>query len=190
MIDLAEPEEGEAVFQLFVQTLLSVLNLEATKQKRQPWLIDTKEHHGIKITTARYFHKPKGKDLPIVFNFLPAAARVGNQYVVSSSLQVCRQLIDALGQSNDAARLNQNFGFRLEVDPLVSALRANEAHLQTQRVVEGRSVKQAKSDIDLLLTILGGLKGGGARPRPLLQRKGSPCALREPSTRSQSWTIR
>ncbi|MFT4639426.1 MAG: hypothetical protein ACI8T1_002751 [Verrucomicrobiales bacterium] len=158
VIDLAEPEEGEAIFQLFVQTLLSVLNLEAAKQQRQPWLIDTVIHDDVKITTARYLQKPKGKDLPIVFNFLPAAARVGDQYIISSSLPLCRNLINALG-APEVTRLNENFALDLDVGPLVDILRANETHLQTQRVVEGRSVNQAKSDIELVLAILQSIKG-------------------------------
>ncbi len=163
IVDLAQPEEGEAVFKLFVQTLLSVLNFEAAKQQRQPWLVDAKVHNGVSITTARYLENPKGDDLPIVFNFLPAAARVGDQYIVSSSLSLCQKLIDRLQSPSDAnEKLNRNFGFHLEMNPLIDVLKANESHLQAKRIVEGRSVEQAQGDIAIALTLLSGFKHLGA----------------------------
>jgi hypothetical protein len=157
IIDLEEAEEATDVFQLFFQTLLSVLNLEAGKQERQPWLIDLKMHKEIKITTVRYLEKPKGEDLPIVFNFLPASARVGNKYIVSSSLQLCEQLVDAVSKPATGELLKENLHFEVRFDPLAKILAANSDHFEAQRVGEGRTVKQAKADVTLFLTVLKGL---------------------------------
>lgn len=157
IIDLEEAEEATDIFQLFFQTLLSVLNIEAGNQNRQPWLIDLKMHNEIKITTVRYLENPKGQDLPIVFNFLPASARVGNKYIVSSSLQLCEQLVDAISKPAPGALLKENLHFEVRFDPLARILAANSDHFEAQRVGEGRSVKQAKADVSLFLSVLRGL---------------------------------
>lgn len=156
IIDLEEPEKGSDIFQLFFQTLLAVLNLEAGKQNRQPWLIDVQLHDDTKITSARYLEDPKGEDLPIVFNFLPASARVGDKYIVSSSLELCRQLVDAL-KKPASAPLDKNLHFEVRFQPLAKILAANSEHFEAQRVGEGRTAKQAKADVDLFLTLLRGL---------------------------------
>jgi hypothetical protein len=157
IIDLDQAEEATDIFQLFFQTLLSVLNFEAGKQNRQPWLIDIKMHGEVKVTTARYLENPKGDDLPVVFNFLPASARVGNKYIVSSSLELCENLIDAVAKPESRKRLNQNLHFEVRFEALAAILAANTDQFEAQRVGEGRTVKQAKADVALFLTLLRGL---------------------------------
>jgi hypothetical protein len=157
IIDLEEAEKATDIFQLFFQTLLSVLNFEAGNQNRQPWLIDMKMHDEIKITTARYLENPKGEDLPIVFNFLPASARVGNKYIVSSSLQLCEQLVDRISKPTPGEFLKENLHFEVRFGPLARILAANSDHFEAQRVGEGRSANQAKSDVSLFLSVLRGL---------------------------------
>lgn len=154
IVDLKEADEATDIFQLFFQTLLSVLNFEAGNQNRQPWLIDLKMHNEVKITTARYLENPGGSDLPIVFNFLPASARVGDKYIVSSSLQLCEQLVDTISKPDTGKLRKENMHFEVRFDPLADILAANSDHFEAQRVTEGRTVKQAKSDVALFLTIL------------------------------------
>ena len=158
IIEMEEAQEATEIFQLFFQTLLSVLNIEAGQNNREPWLIDLKMHGDVKITTARYLDKPKGgDDLPVIFNFLPASARVGNQYIVSSSLELCENLIDAIKKPEAGKRLDRNLHFEVRFQELAEILAANSEHFQAQRVNEGRTAKQAKADVELFLTVLRGL---------------------------------
>lgn len=155
IIDLNEAQEAGDIFQLFFQTLLSVLNFEAGEQGRQPWLIDVKMHGDVKISTARYLENPKGDRLPIVFNFLPASARVGDKYIVSSSLQLCEQLVDAL-KKPPGKTIDSNLLFEVRFDTLAQILEANAEHFIAQRVEEGRTAKQAEADVTLALTLIRG----------------------------------
>lgn len=154
IIELKQEKEATDILQLFFQTLLAVLNLQAGEQDRQPWLIETEMHGGTKITFARYLDKPTGERLPIVFNFLPASARVGNQYVVSSSLGLCRQIIDQLQLPEGSKLVNENLQFEFAFEPFVKILEANRDQLVAQRLKEGRSASQANSDIASLLQLL------------------------------------
>lgn len=157
IVDLKEADQATDIFQLFFQTFLSVLNFDAANQARQPWLIDLKMHNEVKVTTARYLENPEGKDLPIVFNFLPASARVGDKYIISSSLQLCEQLIDFYLQPESGKRRAENLNFEVRFGPLAKILAANSEHFEAQRVSEGRTVKQARADVALFLSILKGL---------------------------------
>ena len=96
IVELAQPDEGGALLQLLFQTLAAILNLEAGQQGRQPWVVTSETYHDVQVSYAQYLQKPSGEDLGIVFNFLPASARVGDRFILSSSLPLCKQLIDEL----------------------------------------------------------------------------------------------
>lgn len=158
VIDLDKVDEGSDIFQLFFQTLLSVLNFEAGKQERQPWLIDMKMHGDVKVSTARYLENPEGDRLPIVFNFLPASARIGDRYIVSSSLDLCENLIDAVQKPDYGKPVNENLGFHVRFGPLADILEANAEHFEAKRVGEGRTAKQAQADVAIFLSLLRNMK--------------------------------
>lgn len=157
IFDLAgpDPDASADLFQLFFQTLLSVLNLQAAEQQRQPWLLAVQPHGATPITYARYLDKPAGEQLPMVFNFLPAAARVGDQYVISSSLGLCQDLVDSLGKPAGVAGCDGHA--QLEITNLAAALEQNRQHLIASRLNEGRDPAHAAEDIEHLFLALAGL---------------------------------
>jgi hypothetical protein len=105
VLDLQNPQKGADVFRLFFQTLGTIVNIEAGKQGRQPWVMDSESYHSVQVTYAKYLESPKGTDLPMVFNFQPAAGLVGNRFVAASSLELCHDLIDALQPESRADAL-------------------------------------------------------------------------------------
>lgn len=151
VVDLAKPDQGETLIQLFYQTLTSILNIQAGQQGRQPWIMTSEVHSGSTMTFARYLQKPEGDRLPFIFNFMPAAARVGNRYVLSSSISVCRDLIDELQKPDAKSRANRNSNFELQGKPIAEALAQNEQALVAQGVSGGKSSEKAKSEFDLLV---------------------------------------
>jgi hypothetical protein len=103
IVELAKPDEATALLQLFFQTLAAILNLEAGQQGRQPWVVTSENYNDVQVSYARYLKKPAGKDLGIVFNFLPASARVDDRFILSSSLPLCKQLIDSMRPAEAAS---------------------------------------------------------------------------------------
>lgn len=165
VLDLREPRKGSDVIRLFFQTLGSIVNIEAAKQGRQPWVMDSEAYHDVQLTYARYLETPKGDDLPMVFNFQPAAGLVGNKYVVASSLELCRDLIDslqpqrradALPRSAPADSSAQARNGELSFDPAVAAelLAANRGILTAKGVQSGKPLAQAEEELDYLLMLL------------------------------------
>ncbi|MDZ4689165.1 MAG: hypothetical protein SH850_29160, partial [Planctomycetaceae bacterium] len=160
VLDLRDPKQGSDVFRLFFQTLATIVNIEAGKQGRQPWVMDSENHHGVQVSYAKYLETPKGDELPMVFNFQPAAGLVGNRFVAASSLELCRDLIDSLQPGSRADALPRSApparNGELSLDPTVAAdlLLANRAVLTAKGVQSGKSIEQADEELDYLLTLL------------------------------------
>jgi hypothetical protein len=147
LVELENPEEGADVFRLFFQTFTAIVNFTAGQQGRDPWIMQSEEHHGVQITFGRYLKKPSGDRLPIVFNFMPASALVGNQFVITSSVGLCRQLIDELKKpdGNSAGALpNRDFNLELHAEQLAAALGVNRQLLEARAVQQGRTAEQAQ----------------------------------------------
>jgi len=144
------------LLQLFFQTFSAILNIEAGKQGRQPWILDMETHRGVKITSARYLHlqRPSGTRLPLVFNFMPAAARVQDQFIISSSVGLCRDLIDHLKGATDAEPRGTNLALEIDITAVADSLDLNRDFFLARQIQEGRTPEQAQQDVDMALQVL------------------------------------
>jgi hypothetical protein len=154
IFELGRPDEGAETFQLFFQTLSAILNLQAGQQGRKPWLLDTEIYKDVKVSYGRYLKKPEGDRLPLVFNFMPASARVGDKFIISSSIDLCRNLIDALKKPENNKRVEKNFNFEFQFDPFADIIQANQDFFQAQRIQQGRTANEAKQDMAAILSLL------------------------------------
>jgi hypothetical protein len=159
VVELAQPDEATALFQLFFQTLAAILNLEAGQQGRQPWVVTSETYHDVQISYARYLKKPAGKDLAVVFNFLPASARVDDRFILSSSLPLCKQLVDAIrGETHGAGSATgsppRTMLAQLHFDSVSDMVESNTDFFVGRMVQEGRTTEEAKSEFAAVLDLL------------------------------------
>ena len=158
VLDLHDPQRGADVFQLFFQTLGTIANIEAGKDGRQPWVMSSEAHEGVQINFARYLDRPRGEELPAVFNYQPAAAVVGRRFIAATSLELCRDLIVTLQQTPelkiDDSAAGRNFELTLEPAVGSQLLELNRALLTAKRVQAGKTLEQATQELDALLQIL------------------------------------
>lgn len=154
IIELAKPEEGGDLFQLFFQTLSAILNLQAGQQNRQPWVMQSESYKDVQISYGRYLKKPAGDQLPLVFNFMPASARVGNKFIISSSLTTCRNLIDQLQKPATASRPNRNLNLEFHPGALADILQANREVFQARAIQQGSDAKQAEAEFTTILQLV------------------------------------
>ena len=161
VIELAKPREGSDVLNLVAQTILTITNLEASKQKRQPWVQSSESYKDVQINFARYLERPKGDQLATSYNFQPASALVGNRFVMSSSLGLCHQLIDALTsqEPQEATAVGSRTGipnFVQEISPSVAAglLEANAAVIHAKNIQNGKTAEQSARELDGLCKLL------------------------------------
>lgn len=159
--DLAKPDEAEQTLNLLFQTVAMLSNLEAGKQGRQPWVLSSESYKNIQIQFGKYAQKPKGERLPIVFNFMPAAARVGDKFVMASSVDLCKHLVDYYLNPImvKKAPTRNDFLFELTGESLANLLDVNREMLEARSVAqEGKTSEQAKSDVTGLLQIVRGVR--------------------------------
>jgi hypothetical protein len=155
IIELAKPEEGGDLFQLFFQTFSAILNLEAGHQRREPWVMKSESYKDVQISYGRYLKKPVGDQLPLVFNFMPASARVGNKFILSSSVGTCRQLIDQLQKPADvASRPNRNLNFEIHAAPLADILETNREVFQARAIQQGSDANKAEAEFSTTLQLV------------------------------------
>lgn len=159
--DLAKPDDAEQNLNLLFQTVAMISNLEAGKQGRQPWVLSSESHKGVQIQFGKYAQKPKGERLPIVFNFMPAAARVGNKFVMASSVDLCKHLVDYYLNPImvKKAPTRNDFLFELTGESLANLLEVNRELLEARSVAqEGKTSEQAKTDVTGLLQLVRGVR--------------------------------
>jgi hypothetical protein len=157
IFDLPQPEAGADTFALFFQTLSAILNLQAGQEGRQPSVLDSEFYKETKITFSRFLEKPTGDRLPLAYNFQPAAATVGRKYIIATSVQYCRDLVDHFKNPEASTWQNRNSELRLDASALTRLAELNEGLLRSQEIQKGQSPDSAEKRIRLLLTILGRL---------------------------------
>jgi len=163
IVELEDPEEGAQVIQLFFQTLASILNIQAGQEGRQPWLIMSEVYNDTSLQAGKYMQKPKGDRLPMVFNFMPASARLGDRYILSTSVDMCKSLIDEAKGDAPASRANgkvtnRDLHIDLKVAPVVEALVENRTAIQAQSLKDGKTLEEAEADFDVLISLLRRIK--------------------------------
>lgn len=154
VIELADAG-GYDIAQLFFQTLVTITNIEAGKQGRQPWVMSSETHNETQIAYAKFLKKPKGERLPIVFNFVPASARVGDRFVLASSVSLCRQIVDQLKKpATSPADGNRNFNVELHFKPIADLVETNRDFLAAQEIQKGKEPEQVAKELDAGLRLL------------------------------------
>ncbi len=161
--DLAKPEEAEQTLNLFFQTVATISNLNAAQQGRQPWVLSSESYKDVQIQFGKYGQKPKGDRLPIVYNFMPAAARVRDKFVMASSVDLCKRLVDVYltptTTTATAKPTRNDFLFELTGESLANILDANRSLIEARSVAaEGKTSDQAQTDVTTLLQLVRGVR--------------------------------
>ena len=154
IFDLPKPKEGADTFALFFQTLSAILNLQAGQEGRQPSVLDSEFYKETKITFSRFLDKPKGDRLAIAYNFQPAAASVGRKYIIATSVQYCRDLVDHFKNPESSQWQNRNSELVLDAANLSKLAELNEGLLRSQEIQKGTAPDAAGKRIGMLITAL------------------------------------
>lgn len=158
IVELEQPEQASDLLQMVFQTITAVVNLQAGQEKRIPWVMSSETYKDVQLSYAKYLQTPKGADLPIAFNFQPSAARVGRHFVMATSQDLCRQLIDALqnpsGDAKSAAADRPDWSFEVAPAVVADLLESNRAIIEAKAVQDGKSADQATNGLNDALNLL------------------------------------
>ncbi len=150
-VDLAKPADADkTVAAIFDAVLEEIRNGE---KEKFTWQHAEETHNGIKI---KYAKTKSGKR-----TLAPAVARVGDQLIVSSSCQLCRDLVTVLAKPGPTVK-GRDLMFQLRSAPLGSLIETNREEYYAQLIKDGRSSKQALDDlqnIDNILALFSSIEG-------------------------------
>jgi hypothetical protein len=119
-------------------------------------------YHGVKISGYRFVENDANKvrNGGLLFNLSPCRARLGNQYIVSSTLDLARKLIDALQKESPAAQPVSSSGITTMQSRLVwggvsNYLGGIKKQLITRNMLEqGNSPEEAAKEVSLFLSLI------------------------------------
>jgi len=155
IFDLNDTEKGARFFRVMFPAIMTIANYESDDLKQQAWAIEAEAYKGTSLTYMKFLNKPKGNQLPLLYNFQPVAVQVGDKFVLSSSLRLAKSLVDALQKpGRNAARANRNFNCEIQSIALARVVYDNREHLMKQTVQQGYTVAQAKWGLDTAFQIL------------------------------------
>lgn len=155
VLELAEPEEAGDLLGMTFQTFTALLNISAGQEGRQPWVMRSESYRDVQISYGKYFQKPSGERLPIVFNFMPASARVNDHYVVATSVELCHELVDVLLDSTStAAETTEDVRLELHASVIADLLELNRDHFAAELVKQGRTAEQADAELNAAFSLV------------------------------------
>jgi len=152
VVDLAKTEDADATIKSIFDAVLD--ELRNSEKEKFAWQRGSAPHLGAEVSFAA--GKSGGRSL------VPAVARVGDKLVVSSSRELCHDLIAVLQQPGRSLVQGKDLVFNLHSTPLQRLLDTNRKQLYAQMVRDGRSPKQATDDlknIENLLALFSSLHG-------------------------------
>jgi hypothetical protein len=157
VLGLKHPGEFAKQLLLAYQNIVGFTNIIGAQQGQPQLMQSTEEYQATTITKAVYGAPPKntprGK-APANYNFSPSCARVGEQFIIGSTVGIVRQLVDRLKETSNTTT-GDNASLSLEASPLAAILEDNRELLITQNMLtEGHSRTDAENAIGTLLQIV------------------------------------
>ena len=155
MLELRSPESFEKALDKPLNGLAFLAGLQ------YPLTPIDETYKGVKISGYRFVENDTNKDRSdgLLFNFSPCRARVGSQYVVSSTLDLTHKLIDALQKESSAEPASSSgvttFRSRLVWGGVSNYLGGIKKQLITQNMLEqGNSSTDAAKEVSLFLSLI------------------------------------
>lgn len=161
VLELKEPDAMKRELRRTFQSLVGFLNITGAMNGQKQLELGG-ERIGIvsEIVTSTYVAEEddlNADDAELIFNFSPSIAFRGKQFVIASSAELARQLVDEAGFGKRLG--NKNTDATLHAVGLQKVLWDNRDQLIAQRMLEdGNSREEATMLIDLLLQVIGYFK--------------------------------
>lgn len=141
---------------LAFQNIVGIINLQGIQTGRPQLLLGAEQYHGATIRKASYLPSrdaPKDK-ARMEYNFDPAAARVGSRFIIGSTCDLVRELVDVAQKSSGSAGSGENTVLAVDGQQLRQAF-ADDRDLLVSRAMlsSGDSRQAAEKQVDGLLTL-------------------------------------
>ncbi|MFP6874928.1 MAG: hypothetical protein VCA55_15620, partial [Verrucomicrobiales bacterium] len=151
VVDLAKPDDADRDLRRLFRSAL--VDLEKNNDlPGDSWLDGSEVHNGIEVAFA------SRKVVAGEPQMIPASARVKHRFIVSSSRELCRRIIDALSAGEVAVLKGKDLSFDLRFAELSKFFVANQQQYEEELVRSGRALQQAKIDYRNMARLLAGME--------------------------------
>ncbi|MDA7980406.1 MAG: hypothetical protein MPJ50_16735 [Pirellulales bacterium] len=157
IIEMKDPDAFFPQLLATYQTIVGVINLNGAMNAQPKLLLGTEDHGGVQIWKSTYLPDPNTKldSAPVIFNLSPSCVRVDNHFVISSTTELARQIVDELRSGGDSAATADNTRLLADFSPLSEVLAENKAALVAQNMLEeGISQEESDEQVGVLISLL------------------------------------
>lgn len=159
VIEPTKAEDAGNLFQLFFQTIITVLNFQVGERGGEPMVQSAERYHDVTIAFGKHLQRAGKGPLPFMFNFTPAVTRAGDRVILSSSLSLARQLVEQLqSATRSPGEASRNSDLVFAADAIADLLAANRSFFEGRIVQSGKSAARAKNEFDAGLSLIRRLK--------------------------------
>ncbi len=159
VLELKHPEEFATELVISYNSIIGLANLGLGQQNQPRLIVTSEQHKGFTIQGARFFDRAAGQSAEaashIRYNFSPACSAAGRYFVIGSTIDVVKDVLDALGDVHAPPQTTPD-NVVLEIDgaAALQALAQNHEPLVRQNMLqEGHTREQAEQQINTLLAL-------------------------------------
>ncbi len=161
VLELKNPDQFSPVLLAAYQTIIGITNVDGVQKGRPQLLQQVEQHEGTTLYHARYLAPPGGSEETgetggdMLYNFRPACATVGKHFIVASTGELAKALLQELKQPAASRLTADNTHGLLSLEQLAAVLTDNQQALITQNMLEkGNTRAAADAEVGLLLSLL------------------------------------
>jgi hypothetical protein len=157
LLELKNPGQFSPALVAAYQTAVGLANFDGVQKGNPQLLQQTTDYRGATLYQARYLTPPgePQQTVELIYNFSPTCAMVKNHFIIASTAELARQLIDELQRDETARATNNNVQAVLNLEHLAAVLTDNEQALVTQNMLtKGNTRAEAQSEVALVLRVL------------------------------------
>ncbi len=153
VLKLRDAENMRPELRRTFQSVIGFFNIVGAMEGRPQLELDIEKSDDVDLVTSRYVPEKKDKDsttADMIFNFSPSAAFSGDQFILSSTTTLAKQLAAAPATVASTSGVNTALDFHSAA--IRESLNDNREQLISQNMLaEGHSRQEAEAAIDLLL---------------------------------------
>jgi hypothetical protein len=154
-----DPTSFTPSIQVAFQTLLGVINADRARDQRAPFLLETLDHRGVRVTMARLLPGAgsggDGEPAAIDFNLSPAVAVVGDRLLLGTAGEQVLRLVDSLVDRRQSA-YRANSQLSVDGHGVAQLLDENHRTLVAKAILEdGLTPEQAEERVETLVDLAG-----------------------------------
>jgi hypothetical protein len=168
VLQLKDAEKMRPELRRTFQSLIGFLNIVGASNGHPQLDMEMEKQDGNDFIFARYLASDvvePAEKAPIQYNFSPSIAFVDDRCVISSTVELARELAALIPQAQEPNELAQrNVGLALHAPALQEVLRDNRQTLVSQNQLEkGHTLEEAEAEVDMLFHLISMLRSADAQ---------------------------